>query len=148
MDSYTTLIFLHQSRVSYTISYTKRSARRRSNADVYVLLVPHDPLQGSRLRRTTTCRGSTLNGEGVSRFHSLTHLSEPIRTFFPKSSRFPTPFPTPKVCGMSRTPTHDSEQPISRGNSVWSISRRAQSGRFRKAQKRQSTGECPANREF
>ena len=32
------------------------------------------------------------NGEGVSRFHSLTHLSAPIRTFFPKSSGFPTPF--------------------------------------------------------
>ena len=69
MDSYTTLIFLHQSRVSYTISYTKQSARRRSNAHVYVLLVPRDPLQGSRLRRMTTCHGSTLNGEGGIRTH-------------------------------------------------------------------------------
>ena len=46
-------------------------------------------------------------GEGESRFHALTHLSEPIRTFFPKSSGFPTPFPTPKGCGSRRTPAND-----------------------------------------
>ena len=75
-------------------------------------------------------------GEGVCRFHALTHLSEPIRTFFPKSSGFPTPFPTPKGCGRSRTSTNDSEQPIARWKSVWRISSRAQSGRFRRAQKK------------
>ena len=71
-------------------------------------------------------------GEGVSRFHSLTHLSERTRTYFPKSSGFPTP----KGCGRSRTSTNDSEQPISRRKSVWSISRRAQSGRFHRTQKK------------
>ena len=61
------------------------------------------PAELGELFRTAT------NGEGVSRFHSLTHLSEPTRTFFPKSSGFPTPFPTPKECGRSRTSTNDSE---------------------------------------
>lgn len=74
--------------------------------------------------------------KSVYQFHSLTHLSEATRTFFPKSSGFLTPLPTPKGCGSPRKPTNDSEQPISRWESVWSISRRAQSERFRRAQKK------------
>ena len=69
------------------------------------------------------------NGEGVCRFHALTHLSEPTRTYFPKSSAN-TPSHTPsRDRGRRRTPTNDSEQPISRRKSVWSISSRTQSSR-------------------
>ena len=57
-------------------------------------------------------------GEGVSRFHSLTHLSEQTRTFFPKSSGFPTPFPTPKGCGSRRTPMHNPE--LGQVDAIWS----------------------------
>ena len=72
------------------------------------------------------------NGEGVCRFHALTHLSEPTRTYFPQSwANTPS-----RDCGRRRTPTNDPEQPISRRQSVWSISSRAQSGRFRRAQKK------------
>ena len=71
------------------------------------------------------------NGEGVCRFHALTHLSEPTRTYFPKSSAN-TPS---RDCGHPRTPTNELEQPISRRISVWRISSRAQSGRFRNTQK-------------
>ena len=91
---------------------------------------------------------SYRNGEGVCRFHALTHLSEPTRTYFPKSSLNTLLLTLLPFRGTPRTPANDTERGISRRNSVWSISSRAQSGRFRKAQKRQSTDECPANREF
>ena len=109
MDSYTPLSFLHQSRVPYTISYTKQSTRRRSDAHDYVLLVPRNPLQGSRLRRTTTCHGSTLNGEGVSRLQTLTHFSERLRTIFPKSSANTPPHTPPQDCGRPRTLANNPE---------------------------------------
>ena len=75
-------------------------------------------------------------GEGVCRFHALTHLSEPTRTYFPKSSGNTPPHTPPQDCGRPRTPANDPEQPISRRKSVWSISSRAQSGRSRRAQKK------------
>ena len=67
--------------------------------------------------------GSNEYGEGVCRFHVLTHLSETTRTYFPKSSRNTPPHTPPQDCGRPRTLTNDSEQPISRRKSVWSISR-------------------------
>ena len=64
------------------------------------------------------------------------------RDFLP----FPTPFPTPKGCGSSQTSTNDSEQPISRGNrsGTFRVVRNQKSSSRHK--KRQSTDECPANR--
>ena len=78
----------------------------------------------------------TRNGEGVCRFHALTHLSEPTRTYFPKSSLNTLLLTLLPFRGRSRTLANDPEQPISRRKSVWSISSRAQSGRFRRAQKK------------
>ena len=66
------------------------------------------------------------NGEGVSRFHSLTHLSEQTRTYFPKSSRNTLLLTLLPFRGNPRTLADDPERPISRRKSVWSISRRAQ----------------------
>ena len=62
--------------------------------------------------------GLTQNGEGVCRFHALTHLSEPTRTYFPKSSANTPPHTPPQDCGRPRTLANDPEQPISRRKSV------------------------------
>ena len=86
----------------------------------------------------------TSNGEGVCRFHALMHLSEPTRTYFPKSPANTLLLTLLPFCGSPRTLADDPEQHISRRKSVWSISRRAQSERCRRAQKRQSTDQCPA----
>ena len=64
-----------------------------------------------------------------------THLSKSTRTYFSKSGNSPIT-DCPRV-------TNDLEQPNSRRKSVWSISSHAQSGRFRMAQKKASTDECP-----
>ena len=58
--------------------------------------------------------GSNEYGEGVCRFHVLTHLSETTRTYFPKSSRN-TP---PQYCGSPRTLANDPE--LGHLDAIWS----------------------------
>ena len=83
-----------------------------------------------------TRNDSQKYGEGESRFQTLTHFSERLRTIFPKSSRNTLLITLRPFRGSPRTLANDPEQPISRRKSVWSISRRAQSERFRRAQKK------------
>ena len=61
---------------------------------------------------------TATNGEGESRFQTLTHLSEPPRTFFPKSSRNTLLITLRPFCGSPRTPADNPE--LGHLDAIWS----------------------------
>ena len=74
--------------------------------------LPQLPAELGELWRTAT------NGEGESRFQTLTHFSERLRTIFPKSSANTPPHTPPQDCGRPRTLANDPE--LGHLDAIWS----------------------------
>ena len=76
---------------------------KRTSANFGERLI-RNPLPCNGFRKSANVAERTKNGEGVCRFRALTHLNEPTRTYFPKSSQNTLLLTLLPFCGSPRTP--------------------------------------------